>query len=205
MNGSTTLGPRCACCGLWSARLKGGVAVNAAPQVPTGDAGIGPPFAGDFLDLFWLRRLPQAIGAVDGVANTEVAGRQDIGAAEGEDQEHVGGPDADALHLSEVLDDSGVVKSWQILKPYLSGARLFSEVEHVFRLLPGEAERTKFLGRLRGEPFRRDVAYGLDDSGVDRRSGFAAELLVDDGTNEGFEGGLAVLNSARTDTVDDGG
>ncbi len=41
----------------------------------------------------------------DGRANAQVAGGENVGTPQREDQEHVRGPDADAFHLRQMLDD----------------------------------------------------------------------------------------------------
>src|ERR1035437_10460132 len=94
--------------------LQVGVAFQAAPKVPTGHGAVGAPAVGHPLHFVRGGEGFQIVGFADGVADAQVAGGEDVGALEGEDQEHVSGPDADALDLGEAEDDLVVGEGGEI-------------------------------------------------------------------------------------------
>ena len=93
------------------------------------------------LDFGGRGQFGQAVGLADGVADPQVAGGQHVGAAQGEDQEHVHGPDADALDLGEPLDDLGVGQRRQFLEDHGAVAGVARQVADVGGLLAGKAQR----------------------------------------------------------------
>src|ERR1017187_10725674 len=95
-------------------RLQVGVAFQAAPEVPTGYRAVGAPAAGHPLHFVSGGEGFQIVGFADGVADAQVARGQDVGPLQGEDQEHVSGPDADAFDLGEAEDDLVVGQSGEI-------------------------------------------------------------------------------------------
>src|SRR5262249_32922005 len=87
--------------------LRGGFTLRqlqASPQIPRGVAAIGVPALCDLLHLFGRGQLAFAIGTLNGHADAQIADRQHVGTAQGKDQEHMRGPDADALNVCERRD-----------------------------------------------------------------------------------------------------
>ena len=91
--------------------------VAGAPEVPAGDRAPRLPFPGAALhnvrfgevegrDLVGWLELAEGEG--EAFADAEVGYRQDVGAAEAEDEQHFNGPAADAADLGQVLDDGFV-------------------------------------------------------------------------------------------------
>src|SRR5580658_1563054 len=105
--------------------------VEAAPEIPAGYAAIGFPRLGDFFHLRWrgevdfsgarfsggafsflargfrndLRFFPIEVMLEHRHSYAVVAGGQNVLAFQGEHEEHVGGPHADAFYLRQVRDD----------------------------------------------------------------------------------------------------
>src|ERR1700749_798369 len=172
--------------------------IAGAPHVPARDGAPWSPFFSASLHLLarreevgrnLLRWLEAEEGECKAFADTVIVDRQDIRTAEAEDEKHLAGPAADAAHLGKVLDDvlvrhlldhgecgNGSVEGF--------GGEI-AEGEHlVFR----EASRAELLVRAIEQMLRRGViaetaerlAAG-EHASVDRRSGLAMKLLIDDG------------------------
>ena len=78
-----------------------------APQKPRGDGAIWPPAAlfGDLLDLGGGRKMIESIKSLDRAPDAQIADRQHVKTTERKNQEHVRGPNADALDRDEGFDD----------------------------------------------------------------------------------------------------
>src|ERR1700761_88816 len=179
--------------------------IAGAPHVPAPDRAPWSPFFPAPLHLLALREevgchplswLEAEKGEREALANAVVVDRQDVRAAEAEDEKHLDGPAADAAHLGKVLDDvlvrhlldhgecgNGSVEGF--------GGEI-AEGEHlVFR----EASRAElFVGAIE-QMLRRGVdaetAERLEageETSVDGRGGLAVKLLIDDGLGQGLEG-----------------
>ncbi len=88
--------------------------VAGAPEVPAGYGAPRLPFFGAALHDVWFGEVHRgdlvggfefAEGEGEAFADAVVVDREDVGAAEAEDEEHLGGPAAYAADLSKVLDD----------------------------------------------------------------------------------------------------
>src|SRR5215212_5444330 len=82
-----------------------GRVVQAAPEIQAGACAVWPPRLRDRLHLRGLGRRLEAVRPHDRVAHPEVTRRQHVGPVQGEHQEHVRRPLADALHRRELADD----------------------------------------------------------------------------------------------------
>ena len=82
---------------------------QAPPQIPRGDGTIRMPDGSDAVHFGGLGELIQRIGFLHGGAHAEIADGKDVGPPQCEHQEHLHGPDADALHAGERGDHSVVV------------------------------------------------------------------------------------------------
>ena len=139
-------------------------------------------------------------GEGEAFADAVVAGGEDVGAAEAEDEEHFYCPAADATDLGEVLDDGFVGHAADAGEGGDGAVEGFGgEVAESEGLVGGEAGGAELRGGdvedlLGGGVDGGERGHGLkagDEAGVDGGGGFAVELLIDDGFGEGFEGGLA--------------
>jgi len=182
--------------------------VAGPPEIPTGDGAPGRPL---FCAAFHIGGFGEEIGgdfdcgleALEGkgeaFADAVVAGGEDVGAAEAEDEEHFDGPFADAPNLGEVVNDGLVIHATNAGEGGDGAVEGFGgEVAEGEGLVGGEAGGAEFLGGGVEDLFwsgvdRRKCGHWLeagDQARVDGGGGFAVELLVDDGFGEGFEGGL---------------
>ena len=190
----------------WRERVKGsrrlrGSATDTSSR-PSSRAASAPPSAPS--QPGWAVR--QVVGAADGVANPEIAGGQDVVPAQGEDQEHVGGPHADALDLGQALDHLLVRKRRQFLEDQPLVARMTGQIADVGRFLcrkpqrahPGRTELEDPFGGQRGPGGGRQPA---EDHGCHA----AAKLLKYNGFDEGLEIRVAELDGIVADPVDDCG
>jgi hypothetical protein len=148
--------------------------------------------------------LSPAEGEGEAFADAVVAGGEDVGAAEAEDEQHLDGPAADAADLREVVDDGCVGHAADAGEGGDGTVEGFGgEVAQGERFVVGEAGGAELLvwgieemlGRGMGAEavLAFEVSRwgeGFDQAAVDGRRGFAVELLVDDGFDEGLEGRL---------------
>src|ERR1700760_893270 len=88
--------------------------IAGAPHVPARDRAPGSPFLSAPLHLlarreevgcYLLSWLEAEKGEREAFADAVIVDRQDVRAAEAEDEKHLDGPAADTAHLGEVLDD----------------------------------------------------------------------------------------------------
>ena len=101
--------------------------VERAPQVAAGQRAVRAPRCGDPLHRGGVGYLVQRVGALDRVADAEVADRQHVGRCQVEHQEHVRAPHADALDGDELGDHLLVGQLVQALELQLAGERVLGE------------------------------------------------------------------------------
>ncbi len=176
-------------------------ACDRAPGLPASgafadDVGFGQKRGGDL--LCWLEALE---GEGEAFADAVVIDGQHVGSTEAEDEHHLDGPLTDAADLGEMLDD-GVVRHAADAGEGRDGTveRLGSEIADGEGLGVREAGDAKLLVRrveelLRvgmGETERKiEGREAFDETLMDGGGGFAVELLIDDGLEQGLEGRLA--------------
>jgi len=138
-------------------------------------------------------------GEGEAFADAVVAGGEDVGAAEAEDQEHLDGPLSDSADLCEVVDDDVVGHLPNTGEGGDSAVEGFGgEVAEGEGLVGGEAGGAEFGGRDVEDLLWSGVdggerGHGLearDEPSVDGGGSFAVELLIDDGFGERFKGRL---------------
>ena len=182
--------------------------VAGPPEIPTGDGAPGRPLFAATLHVGGFGEeiggdfdcgLEALEGKGEAFADAVVAGGEDVGAAEAEDEEHFDGPFADAPNLGEVVNDGLVIHATNAGEGGDGAVEGFGgEVAEGEGLVGGEAGGAEFLGGGVEDLFWSGVdgrkgGNGLeagDQAGMNRGGGFAVELLIDDGLGEGFEGGL---------------
>src|SRR4051794_31071578 len=79
--------------------------VEGAPEVEAGRGRGGPPLVGDALEFLRPGQLLHPVGDLDSPPDAEIADRDHVGPGQVEDQEHLGRPASDALHLEQLGDD----------------------------------------------------------------------------------------------------
>ena len=145
---------------------------------------------------------PLAVRAPIALAHAEVVHRQDVGTSEGEDQEHLDGPPADAADAQQPLDDRLVVQPrGRPPRRHRAGQRVAGDVLDRAHLGAREAGAAQSRG-VRGRDVRRrgeaPVAEERHEAGEDRLRGPAVELLVGDGAGQRLVGRPApALEAAR--------
>src|SRR5215469_12497931 len=108
-----------------------GFDIQTSPHVPAGHTAVWLPCPGDLLHILRLWELALFVVFFKSDLDAVVSGRQDIQTAQGEDEEHVGCPDANALDLSQVLDHLFVGQLMQVRKIEQAGRSLGSEIFQV--------------------------------------------------------------------------
>src|ERR1017187_10463599 len=78
--------------------------LSDSPHIPASDAAIRFPCPRDLLHILWFGQLALFVVFADGHLHAIIASGKHIRTLQGEHQEHVRGPDSDALHLRYVLD-----------------------------------------------------------------------------------------------------
>src|SRR6187399_1509745 len=84
--------------------------VERAPQVPRRDAAIGRPARAELAELGHGHALAVAVVQRDGLLQADVVDGKHVRAKLVEDEEHLRGPAADALHVDQALDERLVVE-----------------------------------------------------------------------------------------------
>jgi len=151
--------------------------------------------------------MVEIVGFLDGGTNSEISDGKNVGSLEGEHEEHVRGPDADALYPGEAFDDCGIVESGQSGEIESAFASVAGDVANVFDLAGGEAQRPHFLRPEFENVFRCQFSggHGGLETVENHPRYFGAELLRYNRANERSQGRLAKLHAIGADTVDDGG
>ena len=184
-----------------------GCQVAGAPEIPAGDGAPGCPAGGALVhhvgfgeegggDL--LGGLEAEEGEGKAFADGVVVDRENVGAAEAEDEQHLDGPLPYPSHLREVLDD-GVVGHPADAGEGRDGAveGLGGEVAEGKGLVVRETGGAKLLVGAVEQVLGVEVDAGSTDrmkafeqAAVDGGGRLAVELLVDDAFDQCLEGGL---------------
>ena len=127
-------------------------------------------------------------------------------AAQGEHQEHLRGPDADAFYLGQPFDDVEVGERRKLLEDQLSVTSVTGQVADIRSFLCGKAQFAH-AGGAQGEDFRgRHLAAHRVQQAVQNNLGdLPAELLVDDGAYERVKSGFAKLDTIGANPFDNSG
>src|SRR5262245_1404205 len=87
----------------WFVRLRS-IHVQAAPAIPRGNTGVGPPRLGDAVRRFAIRKVLESVKFLNRAAYAEIGVRKDIQSSEREDQKHLCRPHANAFDLYQRFD-----------------------------------------------------------------------------------------------------
>jgi hypothetical protein len=163
----------------------------------------------DALELGRSGVLREAVGAPHRGARAQVADRQDVRAAEVEDQEHVRRPRPEPLDGHELGLHLVVVELGQPVEVQAAVLDARREVAQVLDLAPRQADAAHLLV-VGGEQLRRrrrPAAEQLLEPPVDRPRGLGGELLADDRPKQGAIGvgrpaAAPGLRVERPDAVD---
>ncbi len=123
---------------------------------------------------------------VDTLHKTEVAKREDIGSAEGEHKEHLGGPATNAVEFGEFGNDFLVRKGGEVRG--INGMPNFGVVANVFGFLSGKATGLEGVFGKCQDALRCDAGGSAaihlhavdrcDNAAKDRISGLGTDLLA---------------------------
>src|SRR6188768_3183499 len=103
------------------------------------------PGLADFQDPRRGRHLLEAVLDLDRFADAEVAAGEDVGALQVEEQEHLGGPAAEAADGDDLLDHLLVIQLLEPVELELAAEDVAGEVADVFGLAAGEAAAAQVL------------------------------------------------------------
>ena len=187
-------------------RSQGGLVVEAAPKIPGGGGTPGAPGFGEAFHLRRQRRLAEGIGAGNGVADAQVAGGEDVGTAESEDEKHLSRPDADAADLDELGDDVLVRQTGEGAEAEAPGPGALREIENGSSLGGGEAAGAERIRTKREDGGGRQAARahrGMD-ARPDGGGGAPAELLRDDRAGQRRKYGRMIADGIGSGASDDG-
>ena len=184
--------------------------VAGAPEVPACDGRPGLPAGGSFAHDVGLGEvgggdfvggLEAEEGEGEAFADAVVVYREDVGAAEAEDEEHLYGPLSNAPYLRKLRDDGfvghaanageggdGAVEGFG--GEVAEGEGLVVREAGGAELLVGAVEEVLCGEVLCGAGGCSDGIEAFEQASVDGGCGFAVELLIDDALYECFEGGL---------------
>ena len=83
-------------------RVEGGRVESGREQVAGGQAAVGPPLLGDGHDLLLRGAVIELIGGLDGLAQCEIAGQDDVFTLQRDDEGALHGPRANARNSGEL-------------------------------------------------------------------------------------------------------
>ncbi len=172
--------------------------VACAPEIPTGDGAVRGPFFGAALHDSGFGEIGSFNCAGFGeaeesereaFADAVIGDGKNVGAAETEDEEHLDGQATNAANGGESSDDFSVghfLESGILLHGAVEDA--LGEIFHGAGFVGGDtAAAQEFVG-CGEEGFGGWVAaVEIAETAVDGSSGFAVELLIEDGFEEGFK------------------
>ena len=147
-------------------------------------------------------------GEGEAFANAVVGDGEDVGAAEAEDEQHLNGPDPDAADLGEAGDDFFVGQTTDGGEGGDGAVDGFGgEVAEGFGFGGGETAGAEAVVGGFEQVFGCGVEFaeGGEQAFEDGGGSFAVELLIDDGLEQGLEGGVLALEfeGEGADAVDE--
>src|SRR5215472_12709274 len=180
--------------------------LDDAPQIPACDRPIRLPALAIGSELLRRRQIA-IIGHRKAFADAVIVDRQHVWTPEMKNQQHLGGPSADAANLRQALDnrlidhvmDFGWCRDLAVGGP----AREIAQREHLRARQAGAAQ---LFVRGVEDPLGCRLALRKQraNAGVDRRRRFARELLIDDRSGERDKNTRAARRDPkRTDRIDD--
>jgi len=105
------------------------------------------PFLSPFFYIRGFRHLAHFVETPDGMLHAEVSRGQNVWAFQGEHEEHMDGPDADALHGGQRFDDLVVGHFVEGQEIDFSAAGAFRQIAYVGGFLSRKTESTHFVWR----------------------------------------------------------
>lgn len=161
--------------------------LGEAPNIPSADDPIGPPPLAKPLHFRLLGELLQPMQQLDHLSQAKV------GAVEGEDHEHVGGPDADGPDGGgEQAEEGSVVHGGERSVGDGPVPEHDREGTQVGGFLAGDTRAAELVGG-QGEDGAVEEAVGAaeegEEAGVGGGGGREGEVVVEDGAGEGVKVG----------------
>src|ERR1039458_6130637 len=182
------------------------LSVHTPPKIPARNRALRSPRFRDLKDHIRLRPLTFLVVLLDGSLHAVIADRQNIRTPQGEHQEHVRRPDADALDLGEMRYHFFFRHFRHALELQQAGCSFLGEVAQIRRLLPGQPDATHFgIGQFENALRGQRVAGKSGEAIEDGHGRFAVQLLIEDRLGEGMKGGLVKLHAAWPYALDNRG
>src|SRR5438477_1682313 len=165
--------------------------IERAPEIPGRDRSIRPPFLADLLKLFRGRQFFAAESFRETFLHTVIGDRPDIEPSEIKEEQHLYCPPADASHGGEPLDDFLIAHA-QKSAPCRHRAveRFCGQIFQRRDLAARKSASAQFFIRRREDQFgieKFPAGIECTNAAKNRRSGFAAELLVSNRFGQGIE------------------
>ena len=124
-----------------------GVAVQAAPKIPTGDRAVGMPFFSQLRQFDRIRQGFQAVGFSYRVSYAQVRERHDIRPLQGKHQEHLRRPGPHASDLGKKRNNLVVREIIKFTEIDFPPVNPLSEISQRGGLLPRKAARPQLFRR----------------------------------------------------------
>jgi len=161
------------------------------PEEAGGDGAEGLPRCAHFFEFFGRGAFAEIFYFLDGGGEREIAGRPNVGAAEGAEEINVGGPAADSFQGDEFFASVIVVKRVESVEIELVLVDGAGEEARIVRFLAAEAELAHLdFGELE-EFFGSEGADGFFELLIERAGGCERDLLLENDVDESGKAGLA--------------
>src|SRR5678816_809097 len=105
------------------------------PAIPTGYGGKRTPRLGDLVARNFVGQLVELVKVSQGGADAQIGVRENVQATQGENQEHLRRPNANPIHLDELLDHFVIAQSMELSEPHLAGLYFARQVQQISSLL----------------------------------------------------------------------
>ena len=173
-----------------------------SPEVERSERAVrGTAAAEGFKLLFGKRIAPGK--QHDAPADSQIAEAQHIRATEGEDQQHLRGPDADPLELNQFLNDRRVIERGERGEVDRTGNRRFGDAAQVLHFAGGEAARAHRPGIGRENPLSGEFTDQRLQPSQNRLRRADGELLRNDAPNQSAEEVAIALEFRQSDLPDE--
>ena len=149
------------------------------------------PFFGEPGDVGRRRNLLERVSFANGVANSQVAGGQNIRAFKRKHQKHLGSPDTNAAHLAEQFDDFVIAKLVNVFEADALAGYMLRQIRKRSDFLAGQAAGAQLLlGQAQKGGGGEAASDGLTKAREDGAGRLAAELLERNGARKRLESWL---------------
>src|SRR5216684_5149117 len=179
--------------------------VARAPQVPGRHRAPWAPGLSQFFHSLERQLASLEIRKADAFLQPEVVERKDVWPQQAEDEEHLGGPAADAAHLDQLGDDRLVMHVRPALHLDRAIEEVLRQVGDVLDLALRQAAGAQLAPFSCENTLRRDCAGAKTDLVPDALRRLDRDLLADDGARQREKGLAATRQEYFRPRADDGG